>query len=341
MGILTPSTRSLRAGLVVAAMTSGLLLVPAGPARADLCIPLPGVPCIPELPALLPPTATTPTAITGTAQVGQTVTATAPVWDQEGVTTTYQWLRDGDAITGATTQTYALTGDDFGTMVSVRAIGANGSLLGSGSSVSDPVEPAKGERITATTAPVVSGTGAVGQPLTTTNGVWGEPEPTYAYQWYRSRADASGFVPIEGASTPTYTPTTDDAGRAVVVLVVADRFGYEKGGAVSNLVRVPAAARAASTTSLTLLQRTVKRTQAPTLRVVLGSRTGVKPTGRITVFDGTRRVRSITISAAAGGVVTFTIPRQTVGRHRLTARYAGDARHAPSTSGQKVLTVTR
>ncbi len=341
MGISTLSTRSLRAGLVVAAVTTGLLVVPAGPARADLCVPLPGFPCIPGVPALLPPIATTPTTITGTPQVGEVVTATAPVWDQQGVTTTYQWLRDGESITGATTQTYTLTGDDFGTMVSVRAIGANGSLLGPGSSVSEAVEPAKGARITATTAPVVSGTGAVGSPLTTTDGVWGEPAPTYAYQWYRSRSDASGFAIIEGATTASYTPTTADAGRAVVVLVVADRFGYEKGAAVSNVVRVPSAARAASTTSLTLLRRTVTKTQTPTLRVVLGSRTGVKPTGRITVFDGTRRVRSLTISASAGGVVTFTIPRQSVGRHRLTARYAGDARHAPSTSGQKVLTVTR
>jgi hypothetical protein len=338
----TRPSLSLRAGLVAAALTSGLLLVPASPASADLCLPLPGVPCIPGVPELpgiplFPPTATTPPTITGTIQVGKVVTATAPTWDQDGVTTTYQWLRDGADIPGATMQAYPLTGDDFGTMVSVRATGQGLSLL-PGTSDSAEVEPAKGDAIKATRAPAISGTVVVGQPLRTSDGEWGEPAPTYTYQWYRSRFSGRGAELITGATSATYTPVTGDTGRVVIALVTAERIGYEKGVALSNAVRVP---KTTSTVGLSLVRSTVRRTQAPSVRVVLGSGAGLTPTGVVTIFDGTRRVRSFTVSAAAGGVATFQIARQGVGRHRLTARYVGDTAHQTSTSGVAVLTVTR
>ncbi|WP_148616211.1 Ig-like domain repeat protein [Nocardioides rubriscoriae] len=332
MGIHLPAARSLRAGLV-AALTTTVLVVPAGPADAAACVVV-----VPGLPPLCPqPAATTPPTIAGTAKVGEVVAATEPVWDQDGVTTTYQWLRDGADIADATAQTYTLTSDDFGTMISVRASGQGSGLL-PGTSDSAAVEPALGDPITATTAPVLTGSGAVGEAVTTSDGEWGEPAPSYTYQWYRSRFSGRGAEKIEGTTTSTYTPVTADTGRALVAVVVADRYGYGKGAAVSDVVRVP---KTSSTTGLSLVRSTVRRTQAPSVRVVLGSGAGLTPTGVVTIFDGTRRVRSFTVSAAADGIVTFQLARQGVGKHRLTARYAGDTAHRSSTSGVAVLTVTR
>ena len=47
--------------------------------------------------------------------VGKTLSVTAPQWNMTGVETTYQWLRNGEPIYGATGATYVLTTDDFGT----------------------------------------------------------------------------------------------------------------------------------------------------------------------------------------------------------------------------------
>jgi hypothetical protein len=61
-------------------------------------------------------------SITGTATQGQTLTAiTSSIADADGLGSfSYQWLRDGSAISDATSSTYALTSDDVGAAVSVR-----------------------------------------------------------------------------------------------------------------------------------------------------------------------------------------------------------------------------
>ncbi|MFT4188429.1 MAG: S-layer homology domain-containing protein [Aeromicrobium sp.] len=64
-------------------------------------------------------------AITGTAQVGQTLTASAGTWTpSSGVSFTYQWLADGVALSGASTSTLALTSTHLGKKISVRVTGS-------------------------------------------------------------------------------------------------------------------------------------------------------------------------------------------------------------------------
>ena len=62
--------------------------------------------------------------ITGTAQVGMTLTAgTADIMDTDGLNTpgyTYQWLRAGSNISGATSNTYTLTSSDYGETIQVK-----------------------------------------------------------------------------------------------------------------------------------------------------------------------------------------------------------------------------
>jgi hypothetical protein len=75
------------------------------------------------------PAATSPPTITGTPQLGQTLTANTGTWKTTGtVTFTYQWLRcDASgagcaAIKDATKQTYTLTHDDVGHTLRVQVI---------------------------------------------------------------------------------------------------------------------------------------------------------------------------------------------------------------------------
>lgn len=67
-----------------------------------------------------------------------------------------------------------------------------------------------------TVAPVISGSGVVGQTLTTTNGTWtGSPLPTYTYQWQRNTSN------IIGATSSTYVLVSADAGTNVRCVVTA------------------------------------------------------------------------------------------------------------------------
>ena len=62
--------------------------------------------------------------ITGAAQVGMTLTAgTADIADPDGLNTpgyTYQWLRAGSNISGATSSTYTLTSSDYAETIQVK-----------------------------------------------------------------------------------------------------------------------------------------------------------------------------------------------------------------------------
>src|SRR5438105_2541330 len=93
--------------------------------------------------AATPPTVRSLPAVTGTAQVGQTLTAANGTWGgTEPLTFTYQWRRCGRggssciAIAGATAQTYVLVSADRDKRIRVRVTATN--TAGSSSAVSRP-----------------------------------------------------------------------------------------------------------------------------------------------------------------------------------------------------------
>lgn len=67
-------------------------------------------------------TGATPT-ITGTAKVGQTLTAKPGTWTPSPVTLSYQWKRGGTAISGATAATYKTVSADAGKAITVTVTG--------------------------------------------------------------------------------------------------------------------------------------------------------------------------------------------------------------------------
>lgn len=59
------------------------------------------------------PTNTVAPVITGTVQVGETLTCSKGTWSgTPTITYTYQWRRNRDSIIGATTSTYTLVAED-------------------------------------------------------------------------------------------------------------------------------------------------------------------------------------------------------------------------------------
>jgi beta-glucosidase len=66
------------------------------------------------------PEATTPPTISGNPTAGKRLTADPGTWNQESLDFSYQWLRDGEAIPGATNDRYRVRAADRGTQLSVE-----------------------------------------------------------------------------------------------------------------------------------------------------------------------------------------------------------------------------
>ncbi|WP_189406800.1 hypothetical protein [Mesorhizobium sp. M1A.F.Ca.ET.072.01.1.1] len=74
------------------------------------------------------PTNTVVPAITGTAEVGEDLTASTGTFTGDAVITyAYQWFAGGVAIVGATTNTLSLTSDQLGKIITVRVAATNAS----------------------------------------------------------------------------------------------------------------------------------------------------------------------------------------------------------------------
>jgi len=161
--------------------------------------------------------ATSAPTITGSAVVGQTLTATTTGWGPNGITLAYQWYADGAAISGATATTYDLTNADLGRTISVKV---TASLAGY-----DPVTATSESTycvlgVLTPDAPSISGVAQVGQPLTANSGNWDPSGADFTYQW---NADDT---PISGATGTTFTPTAADLGQTITVTVTGTLPGY-------------------------------------------------------------------------------------------------------------------
>lgn len=155
--------------------------------------------------AILDLASTPKPTILGTAQVGKFLSVAAGKWDS-GVQFDYQWLRDGSAISGASSSSYLLNSLDAGKAISVRVTGrkVDHHSVTKTSSASVPTWPI-GARLVA-----ISGLPALGEMLIASKSPL-VAELDTGYQWLRS-----GVV-IDGATAANYEPVPEDVGSTLTV----------------------------------------------------------------------------------------------------------------------------
>lgn len=159
------------------------------------------------------PQGTAVPVITGTAKDGATLSVSTGSWNGvDGLTFSYQWLRDGSPIAEATSASYVLQAADAGALIGVR-VGAtiNGSAVTTQEAVSHgPIA------LRNTAVPAVTGNPISGQQLSASTGTWNGVAPTALdYQWLRDG------TPIATATAATYATTVDDVGAQLSVTVSA------------------------------------------------------------------------------------------------------------------------
>ena len=160
-------------------------------------------------------------AITGTAQVGEVLTAaTTGIADPDGLTNAtfgYQWLADDAEISAATGSSYTLTSSEQGKTIKVRVTFTDDA--GNAESLTSTATAAVATRpnSAATGAPTISGTAQVGETLTAaTFGIRdddGIAKAVFGYQWVAGESD------ISGATGSSYTLTSSEQGKAIKVRV--------------------------------------------------------------------------------------------------------------------------
>ena len=171
--------------------------------------------------------------ISGTAQVGETLTAnTSGIADADGLSSVqyeYQWLADDTDISGATNATYTLTDSEESKAITVQVSftddADNKETLTS--AATDAVAAAPQTNSPATGAPTIAGTSQVGQTLTAdTSGIAdadGLANATFSYQWLADDTE------IAGATGLTYTLIDSEESKAITVQVsFTDDRGHQE-----------------------------------------------------------------------------------------------------------------
>lgn len=176
------------------------------------------------------PQSTSPTTISGTPAVGQTLTCTPGSFSgAPAPAVAIAWLRDGQAIAAQSGTTYGVVAGDAGHALACRATATNtgGSASSTSQSLSVPAALTAG-------TPDVTGTPAVGQTVTCTEGSWGG-SPAFTYTWLRDG------TAIGGATGRTYVVDAADATHRLACRVTGTAGGANL-EATSATAAVPAVA---------------------------------------------------------------------------------------------------
>jgi hypothetical protein len=239
------------------------------------------------------PVNVSPPIITGTARVGEVLTAHNGTWDNAPTSYRYRWLRcnqlgNSCVLLAADGQTYRLGQDDVGRTLRVRVTAVNADGATNARSEQTDVVQSNAAPLTNSARPTITGEARVGQELTASEGTWTGNPTSFAFQWQRCDIDAVSCLDVTGATGRTYGVRLADLGFRLRVQVVARKDG--RSGTATSL---PTA----------VVQPTTPITnKRPTLRILKVTFLGAKVYVRFRVCDDTTTNLRILVRETRPGV---------------------------------------
>ena len=158
-------------------------------------------------------------AISGTAKVGSTLTASPGTWSKPDLTYTYQWHANGTDIAGATGKSFTPTSRERGSTVGVRVF-VHRAGYEANSALSDNTAEVGYGTIQNQKAPAITGSLRVGSTLSASAGTYAPAGTTVKYQWLRDGKVQSG------ATGRTRKIPAGDRGHKLSVQVRYSAPGY-------------------------------------------------------------------------------------------------------------------
>jgi hypothetical protein len=208
-------------------------------------------------------------------------------------------------------------------------VAAAAGLLAGGDTASGQA----GEAPRNTAVPTIAGTLEPGQTLQAAPGSWTGTQPIeYTYQWSRCSAQMSDCAIIAGATRSTYTLTSTDVGKRMLVVVTAtNTAGRSTAQASSETVGVKATGPA--NTALPTISGTA--TAGQTLTATAGTWTGTAPISNTYQWQRCNATGAACTPIAGATSSTYVLQAADVGstlRVAVTAR--NEAGSQTATSGQ-------
>lgn len=182
--------------------------------------------------------------ISGIAQTGQTLTASAGSWSATPDGFGYQWSRGATSIAGATGSAYTVQTADVGQQLTVTVTATKAGYTSASATSASVIPAAPGgtpSPLANTAVPTISGTLQQGQILTAGVGSWNVTPDSFGYQWRR------GGVDLAGATGSTYLLVSADIGATITVAVTAAKVGYTSATATSAATATITAGSTAAT----------------------------------------------------------------------------------------------
>ena len=296
-------------------------------------------------------------AISGTAQVGQTLRASAGTWSPTPTGYAYQWESCGvlaidcSSIAGATGATYSPPAAEVGHVLEVAVTAfvystATGPIISAptgvvaATAVPVPLQPT----LTPTsTVQIVASpkTATVDEPVTlvgivTSNSSTVAPRGTLTFNDDGAPiAGCSGLsVPGSGQSVTVTCATSFGLSTPVLSASFAPAAGVALLGSSSATTSV-SVRQASSTTSLDVsheVQRNSSTTYTASIAAAENRAGPVLPTGTVTFLDHGKRIAGCGAVRIVDAGATCTVKYSATGSQSISARYAGDASFRGSTS---------
>jgi thermitase len=177
--------------------------------------------------------------------------------------TSLRWERcdatGSTCATASTTAKYTIQAADAG--FAFRLLVTVGNGFGSTTTTSALSLPVGGSTPSPTppqniALPAITGTAQVGQALSSSSGSWSGSPTAFAYQWSRCEFSGGACSDLPGATSPSYWPTTLDAGATLRVAVTASNSAGSSTAAspaTAPVAAAPAAPSPPATTTQTLI----------------------------------------------------------------------------------------
>lgn len=257
-------------------------------------------------------------SISGNVAVGEPLTAAPGSWNAPPTSFKYQWLRDGEAIVGATASTYTVQAGDVEKSLSVRVSPASGVFA--------PVTAISPETIVVPDGPEVTMT-----PLTPSTLRYGATATTTVTL---EDGAEDGVVELRRGSTVLASGTTVD--RSVTLTVPGTKWvigsnnvraAYLGAGATNpassagSTVSVTKAISVVSTT----LPTSVRYTSRATIGITVAVAGVPAPTGQLRIYDGSKKIVYAVLASSAGGKRSIVLPRLSKGYHYIKVVYSGSS----------------
>ena len=145
-----------------------------------------------------------------------------------------------------------------------------------------------------------------------------------------TQGDWTTTVPVGVSGTAVALPRTVGVGSHTVTVA----FAGDASTSPATASRTFTVVKASSTASLKLSKSKVKRTKKATITVrVAVAGAEVAPTGTVKIYDGKKKLRTVTLKAGHAGVLKVTLPKiKKKGTHKLKVVYSGNANVTGKTS---------